>query len=69
MCFGAMQQAHLPGVVFGAANMREGALGGVANLNHLPWKRSLEVTAGVRAAEAAALLTDFFTRRRSRPQP
>jgi tRNA(Ile)-lysidine synthase len=64
MCFGAVQQAHLPRVVYGATNTREGALGGVTDLNVLPWKRQLEVAGGVEATAAAKLLSDFFTNKR-----
>ena len=52
-------------IVFGAEDPRAGATGSLYNvavdvrLNH-----TSEVTAGVRAAEAAALLTDFFVDRR-----
>lgn len=65
MCFGAMLAAHLERVVFGAANVREGALGSVANLPAEAWKRRLAVRGGVRAAEAAQLLESFFAARRS----
>jgi tRNA(Arg) A34 adenosine deaminase TadA len=64
MCFGAIQQAHLPRIVYGATNTREGALGGVTDLNVLPWKRQLEVAGGVEAPAAAKLLSDFFTNKR-----
>jgi tRNA(Ile)-lysidine synthase len=64
MCFGAMQQAHLPRIVYGAVNRREGALGGVTDLNTLPWKRHMEVAGGVKAPASAKLLSDFFIHRR-----
>ena len=65
MCFGAMQSAHVSRVVFGAENLREGSLGGVASLHLEPWKRRLEVRGGVAAKEAGKLLRAFFERRRS----
>lgn len=65
MCFGALQQAHLPEVVYGATNLREGALGGVADLNALPWKRKLTVRRGPFAAQAAEQLSVFFATRRT----
>jgi tRNA(Ile)-lysidine synthase len=64
MCFGAALAAHLPRVVYGATNRREGALGGTADLQQHPWKRTLAVRGGVLAAEAGALLTGFFEARR-----
>ena len=64
MCLGAALQAHLGRVVYGAGNRRDGALGGVTDLTAAPWKRTLEVRGGVRAAEASELLTTFFRERR-----
>jgi len=64
MCFGAALSAHVERVVYGAPNLREGALGGVADLVGEGWKRRLEVRGGVRARESAALLAAFFAGRR-----
>lgn len=64
MCFGAMQQAHLPEVVYAASNVREGAFGGVADVDLLPWKRRISARRGPLAEESAALLREFFARRR-----
>lgn len=65
MCFGALLQAHVPRVVYGARNRREGALGSVADLRSAPWKRRLEVRGGLLADEAAAKLEAFFRPRRA----
>jgi len=65
MCFGAMLQAHLPKVVYGASNTLEGAHGGVTDLQKHAWKRQLDTKAGVLAKESEALLKDFFKSRRS----
>lgn len=65
MCFGAILAAHVGRVVYGAPNLREGALGGVADLSTEPWKRRIEVRGGVRAREAAGLLSAFFASRRA----
>ncbi len=65
MCAGAIVLARIPRVVFGAPDPKAGAAGSVLEvlaepaLNHRP-----EVTSGVRQAECAALLTDFFSDRR-----
>jgi len=64
MCFGAALTAHVARVVYGAPNLREGALGGVADLGGERWKRRIEVRGGVRARESAALLASFFAERR-----
>jgi tRNA(adenine34) deaminase len=61
MCAGAILAARVDRVVFGAWDEKAGAAGSVYDvlrdrrLNH-----RVEVFAGVRAAECAALLTDFF---------
>jgi tRNA(Ile)-lysidine synthase len=64
MCYGAVLAAHVARVVYGAANRRDGALGGVADLTGEGWKRRPEVRGGVRAREAEALLSGFFADRR-----
>jgi tRNA(Ile)-lysidine synthase len=64
MCFGAMLQAHLPRLVYGAPNHREGALGSVVDLRHAPWKRQVAVRGGVLAREAGELLSAFFAAQR-----
>ena len=65
MCAGAMVHARVSRLVFGAVDSRSGAAGSVCDitrseaLNH-----RLEVTGGVRAADSAALLQEFFRARR-----
>jgi len=67
MCAGALVAARVSRLVFGASDPRAGACGSLYNvcadprLNH-----EVPVTAGVRAAEGAALLTAFFDTRRDR---
>jgi tRNA(adenine34) deaminase len=65
MCAGALVAGRVGRLVYGAADLKAGAVGSLYNLcsdprlNHeVPW------TAGVRAEESAALLTGFFTERR-----
>ena len=66
MCAGAVWNARVKRVVFGAAEPRSGALGSVfglfdlPQLNHRPF-----VTKGVEAEKASELLKDFFAQRRS----
>ena len=66
MCAGAVWAAQVGRVVFGAADEKAGAMGSRycfatdPRLNH-----ETRVVTGVRADEAAALLTDFFTERRT----
>ena len=66
MCAGAILQARIPRVVFGAWDEKAGAAGSVYDLlrdGRLPHPVP-EVAAGVRAGECAALLEEFFRARR-----
>ena len=66
MCAGALVAARLGRVVCGAADPKAGACGSLYNLCADPrLNHEVPVTAGVRADEAAALLTGFFADRRS----
>ena len=65
MCAGAIVQARIPHLVYGAPDEKAGAAGTLLNicqddrLNHC-----LEITAGVLADESVALLQEFFQARR-----
>ena len=65
MCAGAIMQARIPRVVFGAWDEKAGASGSMWDLLRDP--RSLhkvEVVTGVLEAECAGLLKDFFSKQR-----
>lgn len=65
MCAGAILQARVGRIVFGAWDDKAGAVGSMYDVlrdRRLPYRA--EVVAGVRADEAAAQLRDFFARRR-----
>jgi tRNA(adenine34) deaminase len=65
MCAGAVLQARVPRVVFGAWDEKAGAAGSVNDLlrdRRLPHR--VEVVGGVREAESIALLRAFFASRR-----
>jgi tRNA(adenine34) deaminase len=65
MCAGALVAARVDRVVFGAADPKAGACGSLYNLCVDPrLNHEVDVVPGVRAAEAAALLTAFFGERR-----
>src|SRR5262245_55387908 len=65
MCAGAITLARVPRLVYGAADPKGGAVGGVIDLfaepvvNHRP-----AVEGGLLAPESAALLEEFFSSRR-----
>ncbi len=65
MCAGAVLAARLPRLVYGAHDPRAGAAGSVWDVLHDPrLGEPVEVVSGVLEAECAALLRDFFERRR-----
>ena len=65
MCAGALVAGRVARVVYGAADTKAGATGSLYNLCADPrLNHEVEVTHGVRAAEASALLETFFARLR-----
>jgi tRNA(adenine34) deaminase len=65
MCLGAMVQARIQGLVFGAPDPKAGALGGAADLTKLiVFNHYIQVLGGVLADQSATLLTAFFRERR-----
>lgn len=60
MCAGAIVNAHIPRVVFGARDEKNGAAGSAVDLFSLPNGYRPEVVTGVCEAECARLLRDFF---------
>ena len=61
MCAGAIINARIPRVVYGAADPKAGSVHSVAELFALPYNHRPAVTAGVLEGECAALLSDFFS--------
>ena len=72
MCAGAIVNARIPRVVFGASDAKCGACGSVCDLFSMEFNHHPEVTKGIREEEAAALLAEFFrnlrVELRSRPR-
>lgn len=67
MCAGAMVQAHLDRLVYGADDPKAGAAGSVVELLRDPrLNHRVAVTRGVLADEAQALLGQFFATLRER---
>ncbi|MFN3466481.1 MAG: tRNA adenosine(34) deaminase TadA [Candidatus Brocadiales bacterium] len=64
MCAGAIVQARLTNLVFGAADEKGGACGSVVNLVEEPrFNHRVKVTGGILAEESAVLLREFFRER------
>ena len=72
MCAGAIINARIPRVVYGAGDKKCGACGGVCSLFDMAFNHHPKVEKGIREEEAAALLTEFFknlrVELRSRPK-
>src|SRR5882724_4481814 len=65
MCAGAIVHVRLRRLIFGCADPRSGAAGSVINLLQLPsLNHRCEITSGVLENECAAILQDFFRKRR-----
>jgi tRNA(adenine34) deaminase len=65
MCAGALVNARVDRLVYGARNLEAGATGSLYHLGSDPrLNHEFATTADVRADECAALLTDFFAERR-----
>lgn len=65
MCAGAILQARISRVVFGAFNPKAGCAGSVFNLlNHSGFNHQVEVVSGVMEEESAGLMKNFFKKLR-----
>jgi tRNA(adenine34) deaminase len=66
MCAGALVHVRIHRVIFGCADPRAGAAGSVINLLQLPSiNHQCDITSGVLQSECAAILQDFFRKKRS----
>ena len=60
MCAGAIVNARIPRVVFGASDDKCGAVGSVCNLFSMDFNHHPTVEKGIREEECAGLLKEFF---------
>ena len=60
MCAGAIVNARIPRVVFGASDAKCGACGSVCDIFSMEFNHHPKVERGIREDEAAALMTEFF---------
>ena len=65
MCAGAIVNARIPRVVFGASDAKCGACGSVCDLFAMDFNHHPAVERGVREEEAAALLSEVFRKLRA----
>ena len=67
MCAGALVHVRMRRVVFGCADPRSGGGGGIINLlQHPALNHHCDISSGVLQNECAAILQDFFRKKRGR---
>lgn len=64
MCAGALVNARVEKVVYGASDIRFGALGSLFNLSELRVNHKLTVEGGILGGECRNLLSDYFKAKR-----
>ena len=64
MCAGAIINARIPRVVYGASDAKFGACRSVCSLFDMAFNHHPQVEAGIMEEEAAALMTEFFQKLR-----
>ncbi len=64
MCAGAIVNARIPRVVYGAKDARAGAMGSVIHVNSYPLNHKAEIEVGIMEKECAEILREFFRKRR-----
>ena len=61
MCAGAILQARVSNVVFGARNKKAGCAGSIVNLlNHPGFNHTVNITEGISEARCASLMQTYF---------
>lgn len=66
MCAGAIINARVPRVVFGAKDKKSGSCGSVINLFDLPYNHKPVLESGILEDECSCLLSDFFRKLRNK---
>lgn len=73
MCAGAIINARIPRVVYGARDAKAGSCGSIVDLFSLPYNHKPQVEQGLLEAECSAVLSQFFQdlreRRRQKSSP
>jgi tRNA(adenine34) deaminase len=66
MCAGAIVNARVPRVVYGAPDLRFGAFGSLIDLAKVPLNHTPEVVGGVLREECVELLSSYFKAKRNK---
>ena len=68
MCMGAIINARISRVIFGAYDFKAGCCGSAVDFNQLGFNHRPEIFSGILENECASLLSDFFGRLRNQPE-
>ncbi len=68
MCMGALINARVCQVVFGAYDLKAGCCGSLADFNQMGFNHRLEILGGIRELECSQILSGFFERLRKKEQ-
>ena len=60
MCAGAIINARIRNVYFGAPDKKAGSFGSVVNLGELPYNHKPNIVGGIMEKECASVLSEFF---------
>ncbi len=66
MCAGAIINARVEKVIFGAPDIRFGAFGSLLDLSELPLNHKPQIKRGVRTDECKNLLSEYFLKKRKK---
>lgn len=66
MCAGAIINARIPTVVYGAPDLRFGAFGSLIDLSQVPLNHKPEIRRHVRSEECRNLLGEYFRKKRKK---
>lgn len=66
MCAGAIVNARIDRVVFGASDLRAGAFGSVVDLNALPLNHKVDIRGGVCSEDCRSVLSSYFRTKRKK---
>ena len=66
MCAGAIVNARIDRVVFGASDLRAGAFGSVVDLNARPLNHKVDIRGGVCSEDCRSVLSSYFRTKRKK---
>lgn len=64
MCFGALLQARIKHLIFGASDPKFGAAGGYLDLTNYNWNHKFKITSKILESQCKFILQEFFRNKR-----